>query len=336
MEWAPYIGYPFTAKLRQLNSITVYQKLKSLLNNEDIDIVNSLGGEAFFIPDLCKKRKIPFFVSLEHPNLKSIVPKINPAKPYQTVKSVLQTRELKICRYICDRATFIVSPSKFTKHEAVQYFDIDPEKVEIVHHGIVDEMLCRSSEKEGRSEKGPIIYFGRLEPQKGVDLLISVFALLVKNGTLADRNLLIIGNGPHKRKYEKLAVKLGLQNRIKFTGWQPHDYIKERLAVASCCVLPSISESFGLSMAETLAQGVPLVTTTAGSIPEVVDYGRGAWLAEPDDPLSLTETLKRAVMNYPESLRKANHGKAYALERFSWSEAARKYEALYQRTLGMI
>ena len=86
-------------------------------------------------------------------------------------------------------------------------------------------------------------------------------------------------------------------------------------------------------MAETLAQDLPLVTSSAGSIPEVVDGGRGGWLAKPNDQDSLFHTIREALNNYPESIKKSRHGREYVRDRFTWQKAARDYEMFYLEIL---
>jgi glycosyltransferase involved in cell wall biosynthesis len=130
-----------------------------------------------------------------------------------------------------------------------------------------------------------------------------------------------------------MANNMAMKNRVYFKGWRPSEYIREILLKASLCVLPSRSESFGLSIAETLAQGVPLVTTLSGSIPEVVDYGRGAWLAKANDVYSLSNTMRVAIENYSESKKKAVFGKNFVRSNFSWAIAAKKYEDFYLKAI---
>ena len=325
----PFIGYPWTAKLRQLNSITVYSRLKRLHKRCQYDVINSIGSESLFISNFCKTKRIPFFVSIEHPNLSAVIPATNWRRPLQSCKSILQTRELKICKYACHNANGVFSPSAFTKKQAIEHLELEPEKIKIVYHGIIDVMLSGLKDNSDRNINGPFIFFGRLEPQKGIDTLINAYYKLLSKKIVTTQNLIIIGSGPYENKYKKLANDLGLRNKISFTGWKSPEYIKSMLAKGSFCILPSISESFGLSMAEALSIGVPLISTSAGSIPEVVDYGEGAWLAKPNDTESLTDIIEKAMKNYSETLRKAEYGKKYVLEKFSWEKAAREYEQIY-------
>lgn len=335
-EWASYIGYPLTAKIRQLNSITVYNKLKNIHKKYNFEVINSLGGESLFLPKFCKNSGISFFVSIEHPNLGACSPNYKWRQPLQTFMNIIRARELWICRYACKRAIGVITPSIFSKLEAIKYFKLKSSKVHVVNHGIIDEMLVETPKSNGADPKGHLLFFGRLEPQKGVDLLIRAYFSLIKEKVFVDKDLIIIGDGPFEKEYRKTACNLGLQNRVLFKGWRSPNYIKDKLSKASCCILPSTSESFGLSIAETLSQGVPVITTSAGSIPEVADFGRGAWLAKPNDQDSLFYVIREAIDNYKESLRKAEYGKQFVRKNFTWKRAAQEYEKLYFEALNCI
>ena len=332
-EWALYLGYPFTAKLRQLNSLTVYYKLLQLDKKYDFQIVNALGGEALLIPKFCRDRGTYFFFSVEHPELGAIRPQLLRDRPVENVLALLRTRELAICRYACRRSDGVFTPSSFTKNEAIRHFGLNPAVIRVVYHGIIGDMLAKPTDGIDRDDRGPILFFGRLEPQKGVDVLIRAYYELLKRRAIAEQDLILIGTGPSERRYRRLVSNLGIAERVFFRGWRSAEYIKEQLAAASLCVLPSRSESFGLTMAETLSQGVPLVTTSAGSIPEVVDYGRGGWLAEPNDVESLSLTIREALEGYEMGAAKAKHGEDYVRSRFSWKKAAIDYERFYVERL---
>lgn len=333
VEWAKYIGYPITPKMRQLNSVTVYNKLKLIHRKNNFDIINSLGGEALFIPKFCKAAKIPFFVSIAHPFLSAAKINFNSMKPLRILEKIIGARELWICSFACKRANKVITPSIFSKSEAIKYFKLKSSKINVINNGIVDEMFVGSTLPFDRDPLGPFVFFGRLEPQKGVDLLIRAYFKLLKEKVIVDTDLILIGDGPYKEEYRKLVDTLGLKNHVKFKGWKPPKYIKKQLALASLCILPSRTESFGLSIVETLSQGVPLVTTSTASIPEVVDFGKGAWLANSYDIDSLFFNIRKAIENYPESLRKAEHGRRYVRKKFTWEKAAQEYEDLYLENL---
>lgn len=333
IEWASYIGYPRTAAFRQMNAFTVYQRLKHLYNRGKLDVINAIGEEALFLPKFCRDTGTSLFFSIEHPQLSSIRPNFRWLKLFHFFLALVRTRDLLVNRFVCRHAQGVITPSQYTKSEAVHYFNVAPSKIRVINHGIIDEMLFENSVPHERNIKGPLLFFGRLEPQKGVDLVIMAYHKLLKEEIVSEQELILIGSGPYEKEYKRMVYKLALRDKVHFHGWQSPERIRDYMAKASLCVLPSRSESFGLSMAETLAQDLPLVTSSAGSIPEVVDAGRGGWLAKPNDQDSLFHTICEALNNYPESIKKARHGRDYVRDRFSWQKAAREYEIFYLEIL---
>ena len=327
--FVPYLGYPITGKLRQLNSIAIIKKIKKILASNKIDIINSVGSESLFIPRLCKKKEIKFVISLEYPNLENVKLKYSLSNPFSNFINLIRSRELRIIKHVSQRAHKVVTPSIFTKIQANIFFKVPYSKIKVINHGIIEDFMISNFEKLPRTNKGPVIYFGRLEPQKGVDLLINAYNKLIQQKIIRSQKLIIIGTGPSQKKYYKLSQKLGLKNKVIFEGWCSQNHIKTRLSLASICVLPSRFESFGLSIAESLALNVPVVTTLSGSIPEVVDYGKAAWIAKSSDIDSLALTMKNALEKYDESIRKAKHGLLHVKKNYSWKYAAKSYEKLY-------
>lgn len=333
LEWAPYIGYPYTGKVRQFNAFTVYHKLRSLFPTHKFHIINSVGSEAFLLPNLCKTHRCPLFISIEHPNLSSIRPKVSYRRPLQTLIQIARWRELFLIRHACRRAAGIFTPSNFTKSETRKYFGIEFEDIKVVKHGLADIMLDFTDSRRPDAAKGPLLFFGRFEHQKGVDLLIKAYAILLSEKVIGSRKLVLVGSGPDEKKYRKLIALLGINTRVEILGWKSQREIKSLLDKAGLCVLPSRSESFGLTIAEVLSQGIPLVTTDAGSLPEVVDRGKAGWMANADNLKSLVLTIKEALENYSESISKAHYGLKHARDAFSWANAARAYEKTYLAVL---
>lgn len=331
IAWAPYIGYPWTPVFRQLNSFTIYQKLKQIHKQYNFDIVNAVGEEALFFPRFCRDTNTFLFFSIEHPQLNSVKPQFRWPNFFQFLLRLFRSRDLRIIRFACLHSHGVITPSQFTKSQAEKIFGMKSERIQVIYHGIIDEMLIEN-EKHIRNVNDAMIFYGRLEPQKGVDLLIKAYQKLL-NAKIARQDLVIIGTGPYIKDYKRMVAKLDLKDKVHFKGWRSPEDIRNIMSKASFCILPSRSESFGLTMAETLAQGLPLVSTSAGSIPEVLDQGRGGWMAKPNDDESLFAKMKEALENFEESQKKARHGREYVRKKFIWEKAAKSYEAFYYKLM---
>ncbi len=177
----------------------------------------------------------------------------------------------------------------------------------------VDDFLAIADDPP--SPDGPLVYFGRLAPNKGIDLLAPVLH--------QDRRLrlVVIGTGEPayveelRRGFEGLPVEL--------TGSLPRAAVVERLRAASAIVLPSRREGFGITLVEAMATGRPIVASrippfralTAGTTVELVDCA---------DPAALVAAIGRATRQ-TDGRSTVAHARSY-----SWAARATEFAALYE------
>jgi glycosyltransferase involved in cell wall biosynthesis len=151
-----------------------------------------------------------------------------------------------------------------------------------------------------RKKDREIVSIARLMPIKGMSYLIKAMAH-VKDGSLV-----IIGDGPERRKMELLSKHLELSDRVFFTGWIGDrstilDYLKE----ATVFVLPSLSEGRPRVLIEAMACGLPVVATDVGGVPEVVIHGVNGLLVPPRDEKALAEAIEH-IFNEVDFRRRAS------------------------------
>jgi len=142
--------------------------------------------------------------------------------------------------------------------------------------------------KSGRE----IVLVARLLPIKGVSYLIRAMA------HVEDRSLVIIGDGPERRKLELLSRHLGLSDRIFFAGWiSDRVELLDHLKQATVFVLPSLSEGLPRVLVEAMACGLPVVATNVGGIPEAVVDGVNGILVPPRDEIALAKAIEHVFMD---------------------------------------
>lgn len=134
-----------------------------------------------------------------------------------------------------------------------------------------------------------IISVASLTQVKGIQYLIKSMK------HITDHKLVIIGDGPERKKLESLSQNLGLSNRILFLGQIDHNMVFHSLQRAMVFVLPSISEGTPRALIEAMAFGLPIVATRVGGIPEVVEDGVNGFLVSPRDEKALTKAIKRVL-----------------------------------------
>lgn len=177
---------------------------------------------------------------------------------------------------------------------------------------------------------GVALFLGRLCPVKGIDLLLQAWARLQPAGW----QLRIAGpdEGGWRRRLEAQVQALGLQADVRFLG-PVNATIREReLRAADLLVLPSRSESFAMVVAEALAHGLPVLTTTATPWQQLAAIEAG-WLCAAD-LTSLTLGLQRAL-GTPAAQRRAMglRGRDHVARQLSWRRTAEQFLHLYQQVL---
>ena len=144
-----------------------------------------------------------------------------------------------------------------------------------------------------KSECGPTILFfgGRLEDQKGVDVLLKACSQLKPT---IQYQIHFAGDGDIK-KYISFAKELGIYERCIFFGWLDKEVYYEKLNKASIFVLPSFNEGMPMGIIEAMSIGLPVVSTAVGGIPELVSDQETGLLVSPGNSEELTEALTKII-----------------------------------------
>ena len=171
----------------------------------------------------------------------------------------------------------------------------------------------------------PFLFFGRLAHDKGVDVLLRALAR-----TPGEQKLMIVGRGDQGPELKRLSSELGLRERVVWRDWLGEAELARELSRARIAILPSRHESFGNAMAEAMAVGAPLVTTNAGSIPEIVEHEVTGLLVPPDAPEALATAISRLDQDAELGQRLSAAGRERMRQGFSWQAVARRYAQLYQ------
>jgi glycogen synthase len=177
--------------------------------------------------------------------------------------------------------------------------------------------------------RGPLIVFaGRLVAEKGVDTLIRAAALLETAGA----SLLLVGDGPERRQLEETAARLGIENRVRFTGFVPHDSIPSILRRADVFVLPSLSEELGSVLLEAMHSGAAIVASRTGGIPALIQHDRNGLLVSPGDASELAAAIDRLLNDHQFACRVRRRARLDAGSR-DWSTVAERVRAIYVAVL---
>ena len=171
-----------------------------------------------------------------------------------------------------------------------------------------------------------LVAIGRLDREKGFDRLLIALAFI--RPRFPDLRLIICGDGTERVALETSARDLGLDQVVRFTGHL--DNPMPLLSVADAFVSSSVQEGFGLTTAEAMVQGRPVILTPASGLASILRNDENAFLAPGFSPDDIASTLLRALSNREQLQRVAEAGQHFAEANFDVRRTVAKYERIYR------
>lgn len=202
-------------------------------------------------------------------------------------------------------------------------------KIGVIPNGV--DVMCFNPAPREQCGDGVfrIVCVSRLTPRKGLETLLRAVA------ELDDVNveLKIIGTGDAEREIRALIESLAIQDRVSLVGYVAQQDLGPFYRQADVFVLPSLSESCAMALLEAMSCGLPVVVSSAGGNPEIVDHDVNGLLFEPESETQLEHALRK-LANAPDLLEKMSRNNATKMrEDYTWESVAAKYEVIYKRVL---
>jgi glycosyltransferase involved in cell wall biosynthesis len=239
--------------------------------------------------------------------------------------TVMGPRDRLIFRRVVPRAARqaarILTLSELTKRDLIELYGVPEEKIVVTPPGVDLVFTPNGPSPDGEPYA---LFVSALQPRKDPVAAIEAVALL---GDDAPRLVLVGPDKGGRAEAEHAAERRGIRDRVEFRGHVSLDELAALYRGAACFVFPSRYEGFGLPVLEAMASGAPVVTTTAGALPEAA--GDAAILVEPRNPVELAGGIERALADR-ERLVAAGLERA---ARFTWAETARRTLAVYRELL---
>ena len=186
--------------------------------------------------------------------------------------------------------------------------------------------------------KVPIILFmSRIEPKKGLDLLIPALESILASGI--EFQFILAGSNPQDADYET-GIKVKIQNSslekyTTMTGFVSGDRKNELLTNADLFVLPSYYENFGIAVAEAMAAGVPVAISDRVYISDDIQQAEAGWVA-PLEVGAIARSIESALLAPQERQRRGLNAQAYAKKYYNWEDIARQTIDAYQQILASL
>jgi D-inositol-3-phosphate glycosyltransferase len=235
---------------------------------------------------------------------------------------------------IARSADSIVTWTSDEKEAVAKYCGIDASKVSVIPPGVDLTHFRPISQRQSREylgygEEKNILFVGRLEPLKGLDVLIRAIAKLKCPSCVT---LNVVGgddNSEEKARLQSLAESLDITESVRFIGSVTQDDLPVHYSAADVCVMPSYYESFGLAALEAAACGRPVVASQVGGLPTIVQNGSTGFLVPPSHSDVMAERLGTLLNDDMLRSRMGTAARTHA-ESLSWDRSTDLILARYR------
>jgi len=330
-EWdIPTYYLPIAPQVNLWQDLQSVLQLQKILQQEKIDLIHLHGSKTALLGHLAARlAKTQHTVFTAHNFI---------LDNYRSQKQKWFFSRLE--EYLTTSSSKIITVSQALAKELKQRQKIAAPKVVTIYNGVE---LSRfqpgvpdlSWKKElGFLENDFIVgTIARLIPEKGVQYLLESALWIAAQRPQLKINFLVVGDGPFRSYLEAMSRKMGLQERVVFTGQS--EKVQELLKIMDVFVLPSLSEGLGIVLLEALAMQKPVIGSSVGGIPEIIQEGVNGFLSPPGDPLALAAKILRLLGNPLQRKKMGEAGRKSVEKNFSSEKMITETERLYLELLNL-
>jgi glycosyltransferase involved in cell wall biosynthesis len=232
------------------------------------------------------------------------------------------------------RADALIAVSEATRQDALRILDLPPARIRVIYHGIADEFFqagAVDAERTGLRHglaRPYALFVGTIEPRKNVDLLLDAWAGLPP--TVRGGFDLVLAGPPGWGQRRTLARLREAPAGVRYLGYVPEGDMPGLFAGATALVYPSLYEGFGFPVAQAMAAGTPVITSSVSALPEIA--GGAAALIDPRSEADLRQALAEVLTSPAKRAAMSEQGRCNA-QRFSWARCARESMEFFKAAL---
>ncbi|MBF8247602.1 MAG: N-acetyl-alpha-D-glucosaminyl L-malate synthase BshA [Bacteroidetes bacterium] len=243
----------------------------------------------------------------------------------------LEPSFLSVMKFSIEQSDGVTAVSRFLREKTLTNYNIEKE-IEVIPNFVDVARFKNTHSDEVRKQCAPhgekvVVHTSNFRPVKRVVDVIRIFAEIRKK---MPARLLLIGDGPDRSQCELLARELGIHEDVKFLGKQTE--LVPILSSADLFLMPSQSESFGLSALEAMACEIPVISSSVGGLPELVVHGQTGFIAEIGDIDRMSRYAIDLLTNPSKHQLFAKASRQKAME-FNSDKIIAQYEQYYEKIL---
>lgn len=313
---------PFQPSQRFVSPLRLTNRLNGLLKAIKPDVVHiqshiNIGHHAAIAAGLNNIR----LIATSHIDAQSLVENAILAPTF--VKNFLTKLLLQDAARVFKAAEAIAAPTK----RASQMLESSVHGLRVlpISGGVDVELFSAVAEPVQSNRK--LLYVGRLDREKHVYVLLEAIAKLPKSFQVS---LEVVGAGSQANELAKLAIELGLQDKVHFAGELSDSELLEALGESSVFVMPSIQELQSMATLEAMAAGRPIIGANAMALPHLIHDGENGFLFKPDSPTDLAAKIQQIFAISNKEFAKLSQGSRVLVESHDLSATVDIYERLYK------
>jgi len=244
----------------------------------------------------------------------------------------LEPSFLPVMRFSIEQSDGVTAVSRFLREKTMTNYSITKD-IRVIPNFVDTRKYRRIEQPEVRAKFAPpeeriIVHVSNFRQVKRVQDVIRIFGEVRKK---VPSRLLLVGDGPDRSACEILTREMNLQQHVRFLGKQLE--LVPILSSSDLMLMPSQSESFGLSALEAMACGVPVVSSSVGGLPELQVHGETGYIAEMGDIERMAKYAVDLLTNDAKRLEFGRAGRTRAVENFDSEKIVSMYEHYYNECL---
>jgi glycosyltransferase involved in cell wall biosynthesis len=219
----------------------------------------------------------------------------------------------------------IVAVSQWTKNILIEHYKINPDKIEVIHNGVIPE--AHSPEAGQILGSHCITFLGRITYQKGPEYFVDAAKKVLS--VFPDAHFIMAGSGDFLPQIIEKVARLRLSSRFHFTGFLKKNEVNQVLASTHVYVMPSVSEPFGITPLEAIQRQVPIIISNQSGVSEVMHHALKVDFWDVD---ALSQAIC-SVLQYSSLANELKRNAEHAIDRITWEKAAQNLRKLYHELI---
>jgi glycosyltransferase involved in cell wall biosynthesis len=237
-----------------------------------------------------------------------------------------------LCAFYSDTCDGVIAPSQDVKNLLLKYKVKAP--ISVIPTGVDTEFFSKNGSQFLRKKYNLsknaflLLTISRLDSGKNVSFLIESFRRISKK--YANAYFIIVGGGPSKKDLELQSIKLGLEEKIIFTGEILHKKMPDYYSSADIFVFSSLIETQGLVIVEAMASGLPVVAVKANGAKDIITHKQNGFLCSQNID-EFSKTVSKLIRN-PDLRKKVSENAIKTVKDYSVEKSAKKLVDCYKKT----